>query len=113
MRLTVHRKISEKFRVFLAGSRVSGMEPEIVPGKIFEKTPGKAEELIRWSVALIFPFLLVSCAAIENATKVKLKRANSENQSTGNPKMQVVLNAVARHLLSVPRDDFVWLWNKP
>ncbi len=101
MGLTAQRNIFKKFRAPLRGPRTPENTPKRLPG------------LIRWSVALIFPLFLVSCAAIESAIQVKLKRASTENKSSGNPNMQVVLKAVPRHLLAVPREEFVWLWNKP
>lgn len=67
----------------------------------------------RWIIVLSLPFFLGACAALETSFKEKIKAIKIVKRAKMRPVGEVVLRGLPRHLMIVPRKEFVWLWNKP
>ena len=72
-----------------------------------------AARIRRWIIVLSLPFFLGACTALKTSIKEKIKEIKIVKRAKMRPVGEVVLKGLPRHLMVVPRKEFVWLWNKP
>lgn len=69
--------------------------------------------LSRWPMLLAALLSLNACSGVQMGSLKKKKQNEIEQKRKIRPNLQVVLRTTPRYLMVAPRDEPVWLWDRP